>query len=58
MMASVGVRMLDQLSKNHLNSAGDGELYNCFVVSNELHLLSRLNKNGAERNPNGMQVSI
>ena len=31
--------MLDQLSKNHLNSAGDGELCNCFVVSNELHLL-------------------
>ena len=31
--------MLDQLSKNHLNSAGDGELHNCFVVSNELHLL-------------------
>ena len=25
--------------KNHLNSAGDGELHNCFVVSNELHLL-------------------
>ena len=32
--------LLGQPSENHLNTAGDGELHNCFAVSNVLRLLA------------------